>query len=603
MPALLRKLVNRYFQHFGYFYKHLGYRIFVALTLSILVGVLDGFGLAMFFPLLEMIGNEGVPRGEGMGGMAFILDGFRLLGVPLNIYTILTTIALFFALKGVFKFVEQFYNVITQQYFIKKLRYDSLEQLTNLKYEQFVVSDVGRIQNSLTGEIGRVSQAYRSYFMAVQSGILVSVYILLAVLTDPQFAVLVVIGGGLSNFIYSRIYKKTKETSQVITKGGHVFQGLLIQKVAFFKYLKATGTVQRFARQLHAAIDLIESNTRKIGLFNSILAASREPVVIMVVVVVILIQVTFFAQNIGAILLSLMFFYRSLTALVQMQNYWNNFLNMSGSLSNITDFMDEMGKQQEPVGGVAFDSFISKITLTDIRFSYGKQPFIEGLNLTIRKNETIAFVGESGSGKTTLVNMIVGLIPPVSGHILIDGRKLKDIDKSSFQSRIGYVTQEPVIFNDSIFNNVTFWDQPTEQNISRFWEALRLAAITDFVYQQENRENTVLGNNGIVISGGQKQRLSIARELYKEVDILVMDEATSALDSQTELAIKQQLDSLKGKYTIIIIAHRFSTIKSADRIVLMKNGAIEADASFESLMIESSAFREMVRLQELSAYQ
>ncbi len=601
--SMLRKLMNRYFQHFVYFVKHLGYRIFIALTLSIVVGLLDGFGLAMFFPLLEMIGNEGAPKGEGMGGLAFILDGFQLLRVPLNIYTILTTIAFFFILKGVFKFVEQFYNVVTQQYFIKKLRYDSLEQLTNLKYEQFVSSDVGRIQNSLTGEIGRVSQAYRSYFMAVQSGILVSVYILLAVLTDPQFAVLVVMGGGMSNFIYSRIYKKTKETSQVITKGGHVFQGLLIQKVAFFKYLKATGTIRRFARQLHAAIDLIESNTRKIGLFNSILAATREPVVVIVVILVIFVQVTFFGRNIGAILLSLMFFYRSLTALVQMQNYWNNFLNMSGSLSNITDFMDEMAKYQEATGGIAFDSFTKEIKLTEIHFSYGNQPFIQGLDLTIRKNETIAFVGESGSGKTTLVNMIVGLIPPVSGKIEIDGKKMADMDRSSFQSRIGYVTQEPVIFNDSIFNNVTFWDDPTERNRSRFWNALKWAAIDDFVKQQEQQENTVLGNNGIVISGGQKQRLSIARELYKDIDILVMDEATSALDSQTELAIKQQLDSLKGKYTIIIIAHRFSTIKNADRIVLMKQGAIEAEAPFESLMVQSNAFKEMVRLQELSAYQ
>lgn len=601
MSSLLRKFINKYFNYFAYFFKHLSHRIFIALTLSIIVGALDGFGLAMFFPLLEMIGNEGTPEGEGMGGLAFILHGFGLLGIPLNIYTILITIAVFFVLKGIFKFVEQFYNVVTQQYFIKKLRYDSLDQLTNLKYEQFVVSDVGRIQNSLTGEIGRVSQAYKSYFMAVQSGILVAVYIVLALLTDPQFAILVAIGGGLSNFLYSRIYKKTKATSQVITKGGHIFQGLLIQKVAFFKYLKATGTIQRFSRQLHAAIDLIESNTRKIGLFNSILAASREPIVIMVVVLVILVQVTFFAQNIGSILLSLMFFYRSLTALVQMQNYWNNFLNMSGSLSNITDFMNEMGNHQEFTNGKRLNSFSSEITFKDVHFSYGKEPFIERLNLTILKNETIAFVGESGSGKTTLVNMIAGLIPPSSGRILIDGHDFSGIDKTCFQSRIGYVTQEPVIFNDSIFNNVTFWDEPNERNISRFWNALKLASIDTFVQHQEQRERTVLGNNGIVISGGQKQRLSIARELYKEIDILVMDEATSALDSQTELTIKEQLETLKGRYTIIIIAHRFSTIKNADRIVLMKKGTIEAQAPFESLIHQSSIFREMVRLQELSS--
>src|SRR5690606_37819034 len=159
---------NKYLHYFAYFYKHLRYRIFCALALSIVEGVLDGFGLAMFFPLLEMIGSEGTPKGEGMGGLSIILDSFQFLGIPTNIYTILLVITVFFALKGLFSFFEQFYNVITQQFFIKKQRYDSLDQLTNLKYEQFVVSDVGRIQNSLTGEIGRDSQAYKSYFMAVQ---------------------------------------------------------------------------------------------------------------------------------------------------------------------------------------------------------------------------------------------------------------------------------------------------------------------------------------------------------------------------------------------------------------------------------------------------
>jgi ABC-type multidrug transport system fused ATPase/permease subunit len=169
----------------------------------------------------------------------------------------------------------------------------------------------------------------------------------------------------------------------------------------------------------------------------------------------------------------------------------------------------------------------------------------------------------------------------------------------TFQNRIGYITQEPVIFDDNVFNNVTFWDEKTPENLNRFWEALRKASILDFVESLPEKENAPLGNNGIMASGGQKQRLSIARELYKDIDILIMDEATSALDSETEKAIQENIDALKGQYTIIIIAHRLSTIKNADEIVLMSKGEIIDKGSFSELIGSNETFKRMVNLQEL----
>ena len=599
MLTQLKKLVKKYFTHFSYFYIHLRHRIFVALGLSLVVGVLDGFGLAMFFPLLEMVGGESEVSGEGLGGLSFLVDGIKAMGIPLTMYSVLIIIAIFFILKGITKFVEQYYNVITQQYFIKKLRYDNINKLSNLQYKAFVMSDVGRIQNTLSGEVGRVSQAYRSYFMAVQSGVLVLVYIALAVLTDPQFAILVVIGGGLSNLVYNRIYKKTKATSKKITKGGHVFQGLLIQNVAFFKYLKATGYIHRYAQKLRSAVDVIEANTKKIGFYNAILSATREPLVIAVVVVVIIVQITFFSESIGAIILSLMFFYRSLNALMQLQNHWNSFLNMSGSLDNMTLFMQELALSQEKEGKKMMSEFQKEIILESADFDYGGKVILKGVSLKIEKNKTYAFVGESGSGKTTLVNIITALMPVQSGNIQVDGIAYKDLDRKTFQKRIGYITQEPVIYSDSVFNNVTQWAPYTKENISKFWLALKRASIAEFVETLSKQEHAPLGNNGIVVSGGQKQRLSIARELYKDIDILIMDEATSALDSETEKAIQENIEQLKGQYTILIVAHRLSTIRSADQVFLLNNGEIAASGSYQELIRISDAFKKMVELQEV----
>lgn len=589
-----------YFRYFKYFYSKLGYKVFISLGLSLTVGVLDGFGLAMFLPLLNMVGgDQNVAVGEELGGLSFLVDGLARFGIPLTLNVVLFIILVFFVFKGISKFCQGYYNILTQQYFIKKLRLDYAKMLGNFSYKAFVNLDAGMVQNTMGGEMGRVSTAFKNYFSTIQSGILVIVYLSLAVITNFQFAILVAIGGAFSNLVYNRIYKKTKNTSKKITKGGHKYQGLLIQKVAFFKYLKATGLMGHFYDKMKDATEYIENSNRKIGFYNSLVIAAREPLVIAVVVVVIIIQVNVFSENIGAIVLSLLFFYRSLNSLVELQNYWNNFLNVTGSLDNVMTFGEDLKKAQETDGANAYSGLTDKIVLDKVNFGYGNTQIIQDLSLEIPARNTVAFVGESGSGKTTLVNLIVGLFSPDKGDIFIDDASLATIQKSSYQAKIGYISQDPVIFNDTLYNNVTSWAEKSPDNVQKFWNVLGKAAIFDFVNELEFKEDTLLGNNGIQISGGQKQRLAIARELFKEIEILIMDEATSALDSETEKIIQENIDSLKGQLTILIIAHRLSTIKSADQIVLLSNGQVQDKGSYTALLKDSAKFNKMVQIQEI----
>src|SRR5690606_9681850 len=160
-------------------------------------------------------------------------------------------------------------------------------------------------------------------------------------------------------------------------------------------------------------------------------------------------------------------------------------------------------------------------------------------------------------------------------------------------------TQEPVIFNETIFNNVTFWDTYSPESYQRFEQAIKRASLEEFVHSLPDREHSKLGNNGINLSGGQRQRVSIARELYKDIDILILDEATSALDSETEKAIQEGMEELQGKYTLLMVAHRLSTIKNADRIIVLSKGEIVDEGSFEELIIKSPRFQRMVELQEV----
>lgn len=596
---MLQSIVKKYFKFFAYFYSHLKNRIFFALLLSLSVGLLDGLGLAMFLPLLKMVDAGSSANAEGMGNMKFLTDGLQALGIGLTLQAVLCVILFFFVLKGLMKFCENYYRVVLLQDFILKLRYESIDKLSSYTYKAFITADSGKIQNTLSGEIGRVVTAYTSYFGTIQNGVFVLVYIALAFFANAQFALLVAVGGFITNLLYSSIFKKTKKISVALTGIGHNYQGLLIQSVAFFKYLKATARMKPYSEKLKTSISEIQKNNRKLGMIAAFLESSREPLIIVVVVLVILVQTTVFHQSLGLIILSLLFFYRSLNYLMLVQTNWNSFLAASGSLENIDSFIKDLNANQDVPGKHKSWTFNNSITIEKVCFAYGEAQVLNNIDLTISKNETVAFVGESGSGKTTLVNILSGLIPVNSGSIKVDATEIADVDMFSFQNKIGYITQEAIVFNDNIYNNVTFWAEDTPDNKQRFWEALKKAAIYDFVMSLPERELSPLGNNGVMISGGQKQRISIARELFKEIDILIMDEATSALDSETELLIQENIDLLKGKCTILIVAHRLSTIKNADKIVLLNKGTVEAVGSFAGLIQKSENFKRMISLQEI----
>lgn len=598
MKGTIRRFTSKYLSNFYYFFSHIRYRIFFVIGLSLFVGVLDGFGLAMFLPLLEIAdGTNPQVEGGNMGKLSFLIEGLSSIGITLTIPIALSIICFFFIVKGGFAFINGYYKIAVNHLFVRKIRVDNLNLLAGLKYKYFLTTDQGKIQNSYTTEIDRVGRSYGTYFMSFQNGILVLVYMTFAFLVDWQFAILVSLGGFLSNLIFKRIYARTQKSSKRLTRGGHFLQGLMLQAVANFKYLKASGGLIKYVTKVKNQSIEVENTNRKIAKYGNILFATREPIIILVVCTVIWIQTSLFNTPLEGILISLLFFYRALTSLMQAQASWNNFLQVSGSLDNMTEFTSELKMNQEKQGKLEFDRLSDKVELKDISLFYGKTRVVNHVSFDIPKSSVVALVGESGSGKTSIVNMISGLIPSDEGQVLIDGTSIKDLKVSSYQKRIGYISQDPVIFNDTVFNNVTFWDKQTPENFERFKSACEKAAIYDFIQTLDEKEFEVLGNSGLNLSGGQKQRISIARELYKEIDILILDEATSALDSETEKEIQENLENLKGFYTIVIIAHRLSTVRNADNIIFLNKGEKIAMGDFDSLLDQVPNFKRMVELQ------
>lgn len=596
-----KKFIKKYLSSFAYFYGYLRNKIFIALGLSVAVSALDSIGLSMFVPLFKVLAGEEISfDSDNMGRFGDFIEKFLNLGVNLNLWTVLGLMLVIFSLKGLANYLHSAYNIILRQSFIRKVRLDLLNKLNNLSFKFFINSDVGRIQNTMSGEVDRVSEAFRTYFQAIQKGIMVCVYLGFAFMLDAKFTGVVTIIGALTYFIYRLIYRRTKESSRELTGHSNVFQGEIIQHVGNYKYLKATAMISTYAEKLKETIYKIEASRRRMGLLVSLSLAIREPLTVLIIAIVIIAQVKLFGMTMGAIIFTLLVFYRALTTLVSLQENWNNFMQVSGSLENMQDFQKELSLGKQKDGSVEITEFNKKIVLENVSFSYGESTVLKGIDLTIDKNSSMAFVGESGSGKTTLVNLLAGLFTEENGSIFVDDIPLKDIKKETYQKRIGYVTQDPVIFNDTIYNNITFWAPETPENITRFEQCLKQASLNEFIGTLPEGKDTELGHNGINLSGGQKQRVSIARELFKDIDILILDEATSALDTETEKTIQESIEALQGKYTLLIIAHRLSTIRNTDCIVLLDKGRILGKDNFDSLVRQQPKFKKMVELQDLN---
>lgn len=596
----VQSIFDKYFKHFSFFYKYIGPKLILVVLLSILVGLLDGFGLALFMPIFE-IAAEGkdFESSESLGELDFLLDFIKTLGFSLSVQTVLIFMIVLFFVKSVFRFFDGYIKVKLQNQFVRTIRFQMVDGLSELDYKEFLSFDSGKIQNTLSSESLKLTYGFLAYFNSMQHAILLLVYIGLAFLSNYQFAILVSIGGYLSNFIFRILFKNTEKASLGLSNLGHSFQSYLIQAVHNFKYLKATDFFNDYKLKLKDVINQIEQNQRKIGIYSSIMNSAREPIILTVVAAIIWIQIEFIGGSLASIVLSLLFLYRALNYVVTLQGSWQGFVSNIGGVISSVNLIKEFDKNKEVIVPSNGKLKINSLSLVDISFSYPSGfKVLDNVSIELLPLKTYAFVGESGSGKTTLVNLIIGLVQPSKGVIFVNGQSRSEINLNDYRKRFGYITQEPVIFNDSVYNNITLWAPKTPENLKRFRDAIQLANIGSFMENLQYKEDTKLGDNGLLVSGGQKQRISIARELYKDVDVLIFDEATSALDSETEKLIQDNIDMLMGKFTIILIAHRLSTIRKADEISLMDKGRVVQSGSFKDLFDSNSKFKRMVELQE-----
>lgn len=277
-----------------------------------------------------------------------------------------------------------------------------------------------------------------------------------------------------------------------------------------------------------------------------------------------------------------------LTGMVQLSEYNKKF---SVSANRVFEVIDNVKFKKEKFGNVEIKKLDGNIIFENVSFGYDKTKIINDMSFEIKPNERIAFVGKSGAGKTTIFNLITRLYKSNKGKILLDGNNINDLTCSTIRDNMSIITQNPYIFNFSIKENLLMAKENATMKEIR--EACKMACIDDYIMSLPDKYNTMVGENGVILSGGQKQRIAIARALLMKTEIILFDEATSALDNETQSKIQEAINNLKGEYTILIVAHRLSTIIDSDRIFVVENGKIVDSGSHRELLKKSEIYKNL----------
>lgn len=591
------------FHYIKIFQKYLGPRIYIVTLLSLVAALSEGIGFLIVLPLFEVLGTSEESEMTGVGELLY--NFFIYLGWDGSPIILIVAITITFLLKGLLVFGSMGFNAYLIAKLLRELKEQLFDRYSVMDYRYYSSRDTGHFTNVMNNQINTMLIAFRSMMRLGSEFVMGAVYVGLAFTVAWKFGLMAIVFGILLLLLFRTLNIFVRSLSRKTSHESGVLSKLLIQYLHAYKYLTSTSQSSHLRKKFFESVDRFVDYELKRRISETLTFSLREPILVVAVMIIIGAQIGYFNEPIAPILVSIALFYRGLNSFHGMQLYGQLMLDQIGSVEMVNEEFNKQDENIEFNGEDCLETFSTKVIFKDVSFSYGKEleNAIGCINLEIPAFSSIAIIGSSGAGKSTIIDLLTLILRPSHGKIFIDGVDSMSIDTASWRKQIGYVSQDMVVFDDTIANNICMWRGDIDSDLDLLNQikiACKQANIDDFIESLPDKYNTKVGDRGIKLSGGQKQRLFIARELFRKPNILLLDEATSALDSESESFIQDSINNLKGSITLVIIAHRLSTIKDVDLVYVLEKGSIIEAGSYNELRnIKGSHLEKLIEKQKL----
>ena len=593
----------------------LEYSYFAVLNIlfNILYAIFSALAFVSFIPMLDVLFKQTkkvyeMPVYSGIGNIREYAENYFNYYISKQLETDISTtliivvsiVIFFFLMKNVFNYLALFNITFVKNGLLKKLRESLYSKVLVMPIPYFINKKKGDLMSRITADILEIQTSYLSILELMVSEPLTILFTLIVMFTiSPELTLFVILFIPISGFIISIIGKRLRKDSKEVQQQQSNFLSIIDETISGQKVIKSFLSESFFSRKFDKINHLLYKYSNKVINRKNLAGPFSEFMGILVIGVLLWFggRMVLVSESISGttFIVFMGLAYNILTPAKNLSKSFYSIKKGNAAAERVFEIIEYDKYTNDGTRNIEIEEFKDKISFQDLEFSYGESKILDGITFTIKKGESVALVGSSGSGKSTIANLLNGFFSADSGSLLIDGINISDIKRESLYKNISIVTQESILFNDNIFNNIKIGNLDSEKE--DIISAAKEANAHEFIEEQINGYETVIGDYGNKLSGGQKQRLTIARAMLKSPSILILDEATSSLDSKSEKKIQDAINKLMQGKTSLIIAHKFSTIKKCDKIILIDKGRIIAQGTHEELINSNSSYKNMNELQ------
>lgn len=599
------KQYSRIFQYLGA-YKGKIFLYFLFTLLSIVFSIVS---IGMLMPFLQLIftGSQTALVAESSNPVIqwvndFLNNSVLTRGKIATLGLICLLMVSFIVLKNVFLYLSYYVLNPLKNRIVNQLREDLYDKVLRLPIGFFNEKRKGDLMSRMTNDVSEVESSVVGTLEGwIRDPMTIIVTLTVLFLISVQLTLFILILIPVLGLVIGRVTKSLKKHSQDVankygetlstldeTLGGlRVIKAFNIEKVLRSKFFKSNEELLYSKNKISYRRDLASPLSEVMGvvLFTAVLYYGGR-----LVLQNQLLEASAFLGFLGI-------FYNIINPAKALSTSFSNMRKGAAAINRIEEVLKTPITVDDNPKGRLLPAFTDKIEFRNVSFAYDDAMILDNINLTVKKGQTIALVGSSGAGKSTLADLVPRFHDVTGGEVLIDGINIKDYSLHSVRSLMSIVTQEPILFNDTIGNNIALGQQgATEEQIH---EAAKIANAHEFIIKKEGGYNSNIGDRGSKLSGGERQRLTIARAVLKNPPILILDEATSSLDTESERLVQDAINNMMQNRTSIVIAHRLSTIRHADEIIVLQKGKIVERGNHEQLLAQNGFYKKLVDMQEV----